>query len=107
MNDPEKTKLKKIQEHFEAGGGYHTLKFPDGFVLQGKYDMSNVIQNYKIPNDLTGKTVLDIGPGNGFFSMRLSTSGLPCKSRAIKFINQGFCRKLPREANHICQSTLG
>ena len=75
MNNTEKTKLKKIQELYAAGGGYHTLKFPDGFVLHGKYDMSNVIQNYKIPNDLTGKTVLDIGPGNGFFSIEFCKRG--------------------------------
>jgi len=68
-------KLKKIKEVFEEGYGYHTLKFPNGTVIKGMYDMSKVLDRYQIPDDLTGKTVLDIGPANGYFSIELDKRG--------------------------------
>ena len=68
-------KLEKIKEVYDAGYGYHTLKFPNGVVIQGMYDMSKVLHLYQIPDDLTGKTVLDIGPGNGYFSTELDKRG--------------------------------
>ena len=56
--------LKKFYEK----RGYHTFKFPNGYVVTGKYDMTKFIHHYQIPDHLDGKTVLDIGPATGFFS---------------------------------------
>ena len=62
---------KKIKNFYKNGHGYHTLKFPDGTVVKGKFDMSKYLEFYKIPDDLSGKTILEIGPANGFFSFEL------------------------------------
>lgn len=66
---------KKIKNFYKNGHGYHTLKFPDGTVVKGKFDMSKYLEFYKIPDDLSGKTILEIGPANGFFSFELYKRG--------------------------------
>jgi ubiquinone/menaquinone biosynthesis C-methylase UbiE len=43
--------------------------------LKGIYDMSKYIQHYKIPEDLTGKTVLDAGSATGYFSFEFAKRG--------------------------------
>ena len=47
---------------------YHTIDLGNGIITPGEYDHRSVFKYYGIPEDLTGKTVLDIGPAHGFFS---------------------------------------
>jgi tRNA (mo5U34)-methyltransferase len=47
---------------------YHTIDLGNGIVTPGEYDHRSVLKFYGIPEDLSGKTVLDIGPAHGFFS---------------------------------------
>jgi len=67
--------LENIKRIYDSGHGYHTLKFPNGYVLKGRWDMSKCLQYFQIPDDLTGKTVLDIGPANGYFSFEMYKRG--------------------------------
>jgi len=67
LNKEDEIKLNKIQKIYGSELGYHTLKFPNGTEIKGKYDMSKYIKKYKIPNDLTGK--------NGYFSLEFSRRG--------------------------------
>lgn len=64
-----------VKKLYDAGYGFHTLKFPDGTILKGIWDMSKYLSYYEIPENLTGKTVLEIGPANGYFSFEFARRG--------------------------------
>ena len=67
--------FQEIKKLYDNGFGYLTLRFPDGSILKGRYDMEKYLDYYQIPQDLSGKTVLDIGTANGFFSFEFSKRG--------------------------------
>jgi len=74
-NENEENLHNELKEWYAAGFGYHTMTLLDGCTLKGAYDMSKVIQHYQIPDNLNGKTVLDIGASNGYFSFEFSKKG--------------------------------
>jgi 2-polyprenyl-3-methyl-5-hydroxy-6-metoxy-1,4-benzoquinol methylase len=57
-----------VQEINKMGGSYHKFDFGNKLVINGEYDMAKYLHHYGIPEDLTGKTVLDIGTSTGFFA---------------------------------------
>jgi len=76
----------QIIENINAdGGSYHKLFFPDGTILNGKFDMSKYLKFYNIPDDLSGMTVLDVGSSTGFFSFEFSKRGA---SRVVGIHNE-------------------
>jgi tRNA (mo5U34)-methyltransferase len=54
---------------------YHTVDLGDGVTTPGQYDHRNVLHHYGLPSDLTGKTVLDVGPAHGFFAFESESRG--------------------------------
>jgi len=50
----------ELIKFYKSGYNYHTLKFPDGFTLEGRFDMSKYLENFYLPDDLKEKTVLDV-----------------------------------------------
>jgi len=87
-----------IEEAKRTGNSYHTLTFPDGTKLKGVWDMSKYLENYKIPDDLTGKTVLEIGPAAGYFSFEFARRG-------AKVVGLDYKRNLVREAANELMNT--
>jgi tRNA (mo5U34)-methyltransferase len=69
---------------------YHTIDLGNGLVTPGQYDHRELLKHYGLPDDLAGKTVLDVGPASGFF--------------AIEFEKRGAARvatvELPRWSDH-------
>lgn len=59
----------------QAGGGYHVLRPLPGVVVTGEYDMTPNLPAFHIPEDLRGKTVLDVGTASGFFAMECARRG--------------------------------
>ena len=41
---------------------YHTVDLEDGVITPGQYDHRPLLPHYGLPDDLTGKTALDVGP---------------------------------------------
>lgn len=64
-----------IEEANKAGGTYHQLNLGDGLVIQGDYDMTQYLHHYKLPENLKGKTVLDIGTASGYFAIECARRG--------------------------------
>ncbi len=68
-------KDKKIKDFVEHAFWYHTIEFPDGLVSNGLYDHRERMPQYGFPENLNGKTVLDVGAADGFFSFELEKRG--------------------------------
>jgi 2-polyprenyl-3-methyl-5-hydroxy-6-metoxy-1,4-benzoquinol methylase len=75
-----------------TGGSYHYLDFGDGIVMNGEYDMTRYLDNYGIPPDLTGKSVLDIGTASGFFALECARRG--AQVTAIDVWDVGYYNKI-------------
>jgi tRNA (mo5U34)-methyltransferase len=57
-----------IRNEIQKYRWYHTIDLGNGIITPGEYDHRSVLKYYGIPEDLSGKTVLDVGPAHGFFS---------------------------------------
>src|SRR3954454_24790747 len=59
-------------------GWYHSIELPDGTIIQGLQSIEqlrNRIAQLPIPDDLSGKRVLDIGAWDGWFSFEMERRG--------------------------------
>ncbi len=59
-------------------GWYHSIELPDGQVIQGLQTLEQLrtrLAQFPIPEDLTGKRVLDIGAWDGWFSFEMERRG--------------------------------
>jgi len=63
------------EEANRTGGGYHVLRPLPGIVVKGEYDMTPLLPAFHLPDDLTDKTVLDVGTASGFFAMECARRG--------------------------------
>ena len=66
------------RRRFLEGGWWHSFELPDGDVIQGVSDLEAQkmrIAQFPIPDDLTGKRVLDIGAWDGWFSFEMERRG--------------------------------
>ena len=54
---------------------YHTIELGNGVTTPGHYDHRPYLHHYGLPDDLRGKTVLDMGAASGFFAFELERRG--------------------------------
>jgi tRNA (mo5U34)-methyltransferase len=54
---------------------YHRIDLGNGVVTPGQYDLQPLLRHYGLPDSLEGKSVLDVGPGHGFFSFEFERRG--------------------------------
>ncbi len=47
---------------------YHRIDLGNGIVTPGQFDLAPLLPLYGIPESLDGQSVLDVGPGHGFFA---------------------------------------
>jgi SAM-dependent methyltransferase len=60
----------KVKEYY----WYHCIRLGDIYT-DGDYDLEPLIPKYGIPEDLRGKTALDVGRASGFFSFLMEERG--------------------------------
>jgi len=72
MNPSEQEAIRRA---VAATEWYHTIDLGDGIVTPGTFDLRPVVDRFGIPDRLDGKSVLDVGPGNGFFSFLFEERG--------------------------------
>jgi len=65
-------------ERLEKLGWYHSIELRDGTVIEGHQSLEQQrlrLRQFPIPDDLTGKRVLDIGAWDGWFSFEMERRG--------------------------------
>jgi tRNA (mo5U34)-methyltransferase len=70
--------LRKQIEDLQRLGWYHSIELPSGETIAGiqtLQQLRNRIAQFPIPQDLTGKRVLDIGAWDGWFSFEMERRG--------------------------------
>jgi tRNA (mo5U34)-methyltransferase len=81
MHADEQRLLRKqnpTQALVESRGWYHSFRFPDGAEFEGAHSVELSEARYAafpLPSDLTGKTLLDIGAWDGWFSFEAERHG--------------------------------
>lgn len=74
---------------------YHTVDLGHGLVSKGVFDHRSVVDRYGIPPSLTGRTVLDVATGDGFFAFELERRGAE-RVVAVDVPSVGDCDWMPR-----------
>lgn len=75
---PENTATSRgpaLDEGVNSLDWYHTITFPDGTVTRGMFDHRELVPHYGIPDDLSGKRVLDVATSNGFWAFEFERRG--------------------------------
>ena len=54
---------------------YHRFEIFPGVVTPGVYDASHLLRALRFPDDMTGMSVLEIGPADGYFTKMLDMRG--------------------------------
>jgi tRNA (mo5U34)-methyltransferase len=65
-------------ERLSKLGWYHSIELPDGSVIPGHQSVEQLrtrLRQFHIPEDLSGKRVLDIGAWDGWFSFEMERRG--------------------------------
>ena len=89
-------KIDEIKRQVETYQWYHTIDLGHGIVTPGQYDHRPLLKHYGLPDDLSGKTVLDVGPAHGFFAFEFEKRGA---ARVVTV-------ELPRWSEHDGSPTL-
>ena len=78
-------------------GLYHSFRLPDGKLLRGSMNMEwqeERLGSFQLPADLHGKSVLDIGPWDGFYTFEMERRG--ANVTAIDYVDLDTFRELHR-----------
>lgn len=94
---------------------YHTIDLGHGVTTAGVYDLAPIVRHYGLPESLTGRDVLDVGPGHGFFAFeferrgaRVATAELPdWKQHDASPSLQGVFGETPESAADYHRGALG
>ena len=64
-----------LRRQVQTASWYHTLDLGNGIITPGAYDLGPYLHYYGLPDDLTGKSTLDIGTASGFFAFEMERRG--------------------------------
>ena len=66
--------MSDLKELFENGRWYHCFRH-EGMTSNGTYDIEQYISHYKFENNYQGRTILDVGCSDGYFSIWMKEHG--------------------------------
>jgi SAM-dependent methyltransferase len=64
----------ELRDLFRDGKWYHCIRH-DGLVSNGTYDIQRYLTHYHFDDDYSGRSVLDVGCADGFFSLLVKERG--------------------------------
>src|SRR5918993_2176304 len=85
---------------------YHSIPLGDGVVTPGVDDTPSRLSKIHLPDDLSGKSVLDVGAWDGFFSFEAERRGAARVVAADSFAWNGE-NWSTKEGFELARSTLG
>src|SRR5215469_7514169 len=71
-------RVRQLAESVQSRFRYHSIELPDGSVLPGLQPVEHLrrrLELFRLPEDLRGKRVLDIGAWDGWFSFECERRG--------------------------------
>jgi len=93
----EKRRYNPARDGLDRTGLYHSFRLPDGRILEGTMALAfqeERLASFNLPDDLTGKIALDIGPWDGYYSFELERRGAAVTS--IDYVDLDTYRELRR-----------
>lgn len=66
--------MNELKDLFENGRWYHCFRH-EGLMSNGTYDVEQYLAHYKFDDDYRGRTVLDVGCSDGYFSLWMKEHG--------------------------------
>src|ERR1022692_3643300 len=84
--------VREWRSQLLRGGWWHSFELPDGTLIRGVSELASQkmrIAQFPIPQDLTGKRVLDIGAWDGWFSFEMERRGAEVLA-IVRFENPRF-----------------
>jgi tRNA (mo5U34)-methyltransferase len=67
---------------------YHTIELPGGVVTDGMFDHRPLVPHYGLPDDLRGKSALDVGTWDGFWAFELERRGATVTAIDVEGLHQ-------------------
>ena len=67
--------VERLRERIGELDWYHTQEPVPGLVTPGMFDLRTSVDKYQIPEDLSGKRVLEVGTFEGFWAFELERRG--------------------------------
>jgi tRNA (mo5U34)-methyltransferase len=87
--------VNPVKEGLDRTGLYHSIRLPSGEVLEGAMPLAYQEDRWSwfgLPEDLSGKRALDVGPWDGYFTFELERHGAEVTS--IDYADLDTFRKL-------------
>jgi hypothetical protein len=72
--EAKKIDSKELERFFNKANWYHTIR-SNNLTTSGVYDIDKVVHNYGFDEDYKGRTVLEVGPSDGYFSFLFKKRG--------------------------------
>lgn len=104
MTDFQNLPRVQRQAAVDAISWFHRIDLGDGIVTPGRDDSQSKLAEIRMPADLSGQTVLDIGAYDGFFSFEAERRGA---ARVVAMDNWGEPECSGREGIDLARAALG
>jgi 2-polyprenyl-3-methyl-5-hydroxy-6-metoxy-1,4-benzoquinol methylase len=66
---------QRLAEFFDEAYWFHTIELGNGKATKGVYDIRPIVDMHKFDASLSGKSVLDVGSSDGFYSFEFARRG--------------------------------
>jgi len=79
---------------------YHSVDFGNGVIIDGDYDIREVLLHYGFPERMDGMDVLDVGRASGFFALEFERRPAAVAATDVRsFLDWDFGKRIPSSAS--------